>query len=179
MSPKTATADPGQFDGSNRALDGYAGSSTFEPGAVDTPPGRKGVPLETIERNALTVERRGELLLATFSGLYHYAAHLQVRELVRPEVLRGGMRAVVLDLTEAVLMLDEVARGQIARLALEAQPPSRIPTAIVVKEKAFEPTVSLCAGMMQRGFFWAPFLDRADAVHWAETRRGLSGSFRR
>jgi hypothetical protein len=123
------------------------------------------------ERHRVEIERQGDVLVITFRGLYHFAAHLEVRALALREISTTPVRAAVLDLRDAVMMLDEAGREAVAELAA-ASSRGRTPVAIVVKPRAFDVTASLCALMLEHGFYWVPFLDPDDAAHWAASRRG-------
>ena len=129
------------------------------------------VGVKVAERTRVAVERRGDVLYASYAGLFHYLAYLEVRGHVRAELLQTPTRAVVLDLRQAVFCLDAAAFDAIAEMASLSSPAVRTPTAVVVKEHTHEALTTLCARLWERGFYWATYEDFDDAERWAVSRR--------
>lgn len=118
----------------------------------------------------IEMERRGDVLFVTFRGLYHFAAHLRLRSEVRDELAHRPARAVVLNLLDAVMLMDESAHDAIVKLVAES-PRLDTPIAMVVKPQSHATTASLCARLWAEGLCVVPFLVPQNAADWASRRR--------
>jgi len=114
----------------------------------------------------LRSRRDGDVLVISVSGVYTDEARTALRRHARDEVLAAPTRSIVVNLLGAVHATCDQGEAPDGDSLLDA-----LPVAVIVSPAFLEAMTRRCDAMWERGFFWVPFVDPAEALSWAKSRR--------